>query len=426
MSRKLLTFLGTATYKPAVYTLTPDGPGFETSFVQTAVINFFGPFDESYIFVTEDAKRKNWGQLCMGMKQHCGNAFLTSLDIPDGKNETEIWNIFSKIRSCIAFGDVVVFDVTHSFRSIPILALACIQYLRSLESIQLDKIVYGAWEARFPYKDSYAPNDPTPKAPIFDLTPFVELMDWSHAISEFGKYGQIDPLRDLVKKDGNTLLMTKKLRQNLSAVVDHMANLQGEISTCRGRAISKGERLTAILSSLKQLKKNAQDLPPAFQPLLEKLESKLIKLTGPPDISASDEVRRGFGAVDWCLSHGLIQQAYTIFQESLITHFCQLAELNFQDKSCRDLAAQSAKTFNLNQKDWYSPAKENPEIIRVIHTKAGKHVLELFESLSGNRNDINHAKITSTNKPESLKKALDGVFSQIAYQFSSDRKGSSS
>jgi CRISPR-associated Csx2 family protein len=425
MSRKFLTFLGTSPYKPTVYTLSPDKPGVETSFVQTAVNQFWGPFDESYIFVTEDAKKRNWELLCQTMQQQTGTAFLTLKDIPDGKNETEIWDIFSILRSCIAANDVVVFDVTHSFRSIPILTLACIQYMRSLESVQLERIVYGAWEARTPYKNTYESDDPPPKAPIFDLTPFVELMDWSHAISEFDKYGQIGPLRDLVKKDGNTFLMTNKLRQNLSTVVDHMTNLQKDILTCRGRSISEGKRLEAILPSIKKLKHNVKDLPPAFRPLLEKLESKLIKLSGPPDITVADEVRRGFGAVDWCLSHGLIQQAYTIFQESLITHFCQLEGLNFHEKASRTLAAQAAKTFNIDQIEWDPPAKDNPETIRNIHEKVGKEVLALFDSLSGNRNDINHAKTTSTNTPESLKKKIDTVFGEIVSQFSIYPKDSS-
>jgi len=418
MNRKLLTFLGTTTYSPAVYTLAADKPGFETSFVQTAVNKFWGPFDESYIFVTKDASDKNWEQLRQAMIQQTGKEFLKHKPIPDGKNESEIWDIFSMLRSCIQPNDIVVFDVTHSFRSIPILTLACIQYMRALESVQLERIVYGAWEARVPYKMKYEPSEPSPRAPIFDLTPFVELMDWSHAISEFGKHGQIGPLRDLVKKDGNTVLMTKKLKQNLSTVIDHMTNLQNEILTCRGRTISEGKRLDAILPSIKKLKHNIKDLPPAFQPLLEKLESKLIKLSGPPDIAISDEVRRGFGAVDWCLSHGLIQQAYTILQESLITHFCQLEGLNFHDKATRNLAAQAAKTFNIDQIDWDPPAKDNPETIRNIHEKAGKEVLALFDSLSGNRNDINHAKTTSTNTPESLKKTIDTVFGKIINQFS--------
>ncbi len=152
----------------------------------------------------------------------------------------------------------------------------------------------------------------------------------------------------------------------------------------------------------------------------------MIKLTGPPDISTSDEVRRGFGAVDWCLSHGLIQQAYTIFQESLITHFCQLEDLDYRNRDHRVLSAQAASTFNKDQKDWFQPAKEHPEIIRAIHTKVGNRMFELFESLSDNRNDINHAKMNSTKNPESLEKDINEVFLKVVGQLFSGRKDSSS
>jgi len=392
--------------------------GYETSFVQTAIDSFLGPFTESYIFVTKDARKNNWEKICQAMEHQACKQFLAPIDIPDGKNQSEIWDIFAKLTSCIETGDVVVVDVTHSFRSIPILTLACIQYMRSLESVQLERIVYGAWEAREPYEERYEDYSTPPEAPIFDLTPFVELMDWSHAISEFTKYGQIEPLKDLVKKDGNTLLMDKKLRKNLSTVVDQMTKLQNEILTCRGKPISNGKCLETIIPNIKILKKNDQALPRAFQPLLEKLESKLIELAGPADINVSDEVRRGFGAVSWCLSHGLIQQAYTIFQESLITHFCKLAEIDCLNKKRRALGAQAAKTLRIDQTDWISPAKDNPDIIRDFHNKVDNRILDLFERLSTNRNDINHADITSANSPENLTKKIAEVYADILRIFS--------
>ena len=412
MSRKFLTFLGTTSYSKACYTL--GDKAFETSFVQMALLDFLGPFDESFIFVTEDAKKKNWEALSQEMKQCGKDAIMKLVDIPAGKNEQEIWEIFSTIRSRIGGKDVVVFDTTHSFRSIPILTLACIQYMRSLESVQLERIVYGAWEAR----EMDASSGISPKTPVFDLTPFVKLMDWSYAISEFSKYGHLNLLNELVSSDDNVHLMSKKLQTNLRKMVKDMLKLQQAILTCRGRTISEGKLLTEIMSNSKQLKKNPQELPQAFQPLLEKLEAKLVKLEGRHDIPISNEARFGFGAVEWCLSHGLIQQAYTIFQESVLTHFCQLAGLDYREKKDRELSSQSARTFNKVYDDWFEEAKGHREIVETIHKKAGCCTLAKYNSLSDNRNDINHMKIKSTVTPEKLTEQISEAFSRIVESFS--------
>ena len=43
--------------------------------------------------------------------------------IPKGQSEQEIWEIFQIVYDRLKSGDEVIFDITHAFRSIPMLAI---------------------------------------------------------------------------------------------------------------------------------------------------------------------------------------------------------------------------------------------------------------------------------------------------------------
>jgi len=58
-----------------------------------------------------------------------------------------LWKIFDGINSVIDEGDDIIFDVTHSFRSLPVLTLIALNYVKFLKNVNINKIDYGAMEA---------------------------------------------------------------------------------------------------------------------------------------------------------------------------------------------------------------------------------------------------------------------------------------
>lgn len=78
-------------------------------------------------------------------------------------------------------------DITHSFRSLPLLSIAVAQYLKVTKNVKIKKIVYGAFEAR---KENIAP--------VFDLTSFLDIVDWASSIREFTKFGNAEGIRDIL------------------------------------------------------------------------------------------------------------------------------------------------------------------------------------------------------------------------------------
>ena len=148
-------------------------------------------------FLTDDARKKNWeddGQWdrdnscpkkCKGLKSCIGLMNLPfhveGVRIPEGHDEKQIWEIFDIVYKVLAHGDEVVFDITHAFRSIPMLAIIILNYSKVLKNIQLQRIQYGAFEALGPaFKVKEIPIDQR-VAPLIDLTPLVTLSDWTMA-----------------------------------------------------------------------------------------------------------------------------------------------------------------------------------------------------------------------------------------------------
>jgi CRISPR-associated Csx2 family protein len=79
-----------------------------------------------------------------------------------------LWEIFDRVASVVSEKETILLDITHAFRSIPMVVFAVAAYLRRTKGVKIERIVYGAFEAR----------DEENRAPIFDLTPLLDLLDW--------------------------------------------------------------------------------------------------------------------------------------------------------------------------------------------------------------------------------------------------------
>lgn len=87
-----------------------------------------------------------------------------AIKIPDGKDEDEMWEIFSTIFSQLQENDELYIDLTHSFRYLPMLLLVLSNYAKFFENISVNHISYGNFEAR---------NKDTNEAPQLTFCPFL-------------------------------------------------------------------------------------------------------------------------------------------------------------------------------------------------------------------------------------------------------------
>jgi CRISPR-associated Csx2 family protein len=75
-----------------------------------------------------------------------GHTQIVEVDIPDGKSEEELWEIFEAISKAVQEGDEIVFDITHGFRSLPMIAMLTIAYLKQVKGVKVQHVVYGVYE----------------------------------------------------------------------------------------------------------------------------------------------------------------------------------------------------------------------------------------------------------------------------------------
>src|SRR5215813_14716663 len=115
---KLLSFLGTGNYSQVRYVWGQHA--YDTDLFPEALAVWLMPSQVLMLLTKEAKQHQNWTNL---QARLAGKVEPTAIDIPSGKSEAELWQIFEKLTGCLDEGDEVVFDVTHAFRSLPILTL---------------------------------------------------------------------------------------------------------------------------------------------------------------------------------------------------------------------------------------------------------------------------------------------------------------
>ncbi|MEJ5359430.1 MAG: TIGR02221 family CRISPR-associated protein [Desulfobacterales bacterium] len=417
MGRLFLSFLGTSHYKACVY-YKGEKPSPEkrkpVRFVQEAIIGGFckgwGVGDRIVIFTTSEAYRKNWldgghegdpagrNSSSEGLKTRIAGLGLRpglsvqNIQIPGGFSETEIWEIFTTVFNSIHRGDEVIFDITHAFRSIPMLAIVILSYARVLKKITINGIYYGAFDVLGNPRDVDRLNETDRLVPILDLTPIAGLLEWSVAVDRFVNSGDPAKVSELTKAGVQPILRDTRGADQAAVTLRDIANgLQNfctVMSTCRGLKITESAgRLKSLFSALQGL-----DILPPFAPLFDIMQEKLNAFTG-------DALRDSFQAVKWCKEHGLIQQGFTILNEVLISLILHETTGDTQDldKEKRKLPSQAAAIIDKELADrpecWKDAARKNEEITKRIidFLEINKPIYDAIKNIKNLRNDLNHA-----------------------------------
>jgi len=330
MRRVFLSFLGTNDYISCNYSYNDFLQISNVRFVQEALIQWFcrdwKPSDQILIFSTQQAIQKNWfdgghtredGVECEGLQTRLSRLDLatkcTLVTIPSGKSEQEIWEIFDTFVERINAGDRMHLDITHAFRSLPMLAMVLLNYVKILQrDVRVESLCYGAMEALGEIR--YVRTMPVERrdVPVIDLLPFDRLNDWSIAIDRFRVTGDARQISALTSQDIKPVLVeTKGQDHDAAALRSFSAQLElfaAARNTCRGRELhSSAHDLCNALAKVKE-----QSLIPALRPLLKMIEEEVV-------LEKNDEILEGIAAAEWCLKRNLFQQGYTILQETMIS-----------------------------------------------------------------------------------------------------------
>src|SRR5690606_27785103 len=375
-SKIFISFLGPTQYTPCKYEFEGRISS-EVTFVQAAIAELIltqEDFRDCFILMTNNAKVKNWDRLSselngLGLNVH-------NKDIPEGFDEESIWQIFDIIYNLIDNDSEIIPDITHGFRSLPLLGNTLINYSKVLKNIKVKKILYGAFDAR-----NKQAND---AVPLLNLVSFSTLNDWSYAANSFLYHGTSEELAKLLREEGKPFL-----------------DFTNDILTTRSLEIISGESVNNIQEILNKV----ENSHPAIKPILKKVSNLLrnFKKNNPLNL---------LEAVKWCVANKLTQQGYTLLSEFLITFVLMQLNLDYKDKDIRELINGflmingNITKFNFQK---FNP-KNDPEI-QLKYEKILEDARKLpgfndlcrrAHSINSYRNDINHAG--TNNNPRSAEK----------------------
>jgi CRISPR-associated Csx2 family protein len=317
--------------------------------------------------------RTYFEQLCE-IHQAKGLTAPQKISIPNGESEAELWKIFNAIANELNKSEEVIFDITHAFRSLPLLAFIAAAYLRKTKDINLKAIVYGALEAR--YKEGG-----TEITPVFDLTPFIELLDWMTATEQFRETGNARLLAEMLKaKKGAAESLGNKI-QSLSQGLRILRPLQ---------VMRESAELPPAINSAKV---EVTGTVPPFAELIERVSSDYGRfgLSHPDDAKkAAARLLKQLDLAEWYFEKRQIVQALAIMREwlpSLICYRLGLDPLEREErKAAEDLlnsysAQVNGKSYNWSQVALSDGLKESWKILTklrndVLHAGLSRQPLE--------------------------------------------------
>lgn len=393
---KAITFLGAVTAHVTEYVL-PDGRSHEAPFFGAALARFI-PDLEMRVFVTEKARAKHLADFLPLVEDNVRE--VMPVDIPDGGTTGQLWEIFDAVVEHVTDGEDVVFDITHSFRSLPFLAFLAAAYLREVKHANLRAVYYGNWEAR---DQSVTP----PRTPVIELSEFVQLLDWMTAANHFARTGDSVDFAGLIER----------------VKPDYRTATVGEINAWRDAridgAIGQLQRLSLALQLIRPndaLKESAglterlaasSDVlaryPKPFSPLVNQVVDAYRPLAmGSPESDPVRALETERNLVQWYIDRQQYVQAVAVAREWIVTWVM--------------LHAGSADIYSRDAREAYSraitaisPRKGTPEsaVVDVSHVTQIQDVAKIFMRLAETRNDLLHAgKSKGAKSAATIKRAV--------------------
>lgn len=361
------SFLGTNEYQSTTYDLGSLLPGnhhkcIKASFSQEVVQEVFKP-DRTFIGMTEEADEKNGKKIAIKDYE--------KILIPSGQSSDELWEIVRKLMEQLPADEKYIIDVTHGFRSLPLITTTLINLLRARKSIDVQHILYFSFEREREIN------------PVIDLTPIIYLQDVAFAQRSFKETGSLATFSQFFR-DFQTeayIIKAPNKPENLTTFGNNLTELQQALALndlCKVTSIA--QKILGCTAAVKEELKlfSAGSL---FIPYIEELSDNLKRFAVNIEFTDSNSLASPEGLNFLCvvaeenLRQNLLQQFYTISLE--------LLDIKIKTSLSIDLFSHESEEFN----NFLEQGKENK-----LDEKWQK-IYGIRDSVSKKRNQINHAGI---------------------------------
>jgi CRISPR-associated DxTHG motif protein len=298
-----ISFLGANAYTPVRYSLG-DQTSCEHRFVQAALLELLkarGQLpDRISVLLTETAFTKNWQPsdgtpgLAAALEQYPDINPVT--EFPEGQSEDQLWAMFDRITGVVQPGDRLWVDVTHGFRTFPIILVVALAFLRRASDVTIEAVHYGAFEAR-------SKNGGI--APVFEVLPLFALLEWTSQLEGLRQAGDARGLASLIEQD-----------DSLREVAGRMRALADALACAALPEIQP--RATALSEAVERLAGGGPSRTRPHNTVIQRaydLYKGLVR-TGTGDIA--EDVAAKTRAAELLLDHQQYMQAFTVLREALV------------------------------------------------------------------------------------------------------------
>lgn len=227
-----------------------------------------------------------------------------------GLNDDEIQENINRILSLEQYihnGDELIIDITHSFRSLPILITQLLLYLKTISNkkITISHVFYGMLDIT---------KEMGNKTPIVDLASIININDWiigAYALKNYGNGSKIAELVESEDKSVSNLIRDFSNAMNLN----HILAIQSQV-----------QRLSGIKNKTYRSRIPEMIIPSTIEGFVKEF-SNITR-------HSVFELK----LAEWQAKHHNYTAAYISLIESIVTYVCELNDLDDSDFDEREHA----------------------------------------------------------------------------------------
>jgi CRISPR-associated DxTHG motif protein len=306
MEKVFLSFLGKGTRKNDIYDYSEveyriEGRGsLVNKFVQVAELGIIGAsyFDQIIIAATQSSYKLHFDTLQKEIFR-IGGQKIHAVILDEDMSAQGQWEWFEKILGAVPSNSELSLDLTHGYRSIPIVFSTAVNFMQRARGILLNAVYYGVFEM----------SRDLGYAPIVDLKDFYVVNDWAEGVSrlvEDADTGKIAHLASMGSSFQMAALSDPKLIQKLKLLTSKVKSVDvNNIGSIAAETVDRCEYLSKEASV-------------AGKALLNLISSKFMSISSfnQGEILYNKQYFRvQSDIIRLLLEHGLHMQAYTAMRE---------------------------------------------------------------------------------------------------------------
>lgn len=360
----------------------------ETKFVQVAELQILGmsSFDKIIIVATQKSYDSHFNNISSQI-QELGAADIIPLIIEEDMSPKGQWKWFEMILDNIDYGDELTIDLTHGYRSIPIVFSTAVNFLQKSKNITLGAVYYGAYEKN------------KGLAPIVDMKDFYIINEWAEAVSRLIEDADARKMA-VVAQQTDSFQAGELNDEKLIKAFDDLTNTVRNVDINNVWAKAK--------KAIQLIKEKEENASITGKILLKLVMDKFVLIA--TDEPLSGQYDKPYFAlqlqlISLLLEHKLFMQAYTVMREFIGSiGMIEIEKAKISNKKGRNQRHRFAETFikmlQHEEKSWEFKDKENEvEILRPYYKKLKNNGIESIirsfaKDLTDYRNSFAHAWTT--------------------------------